>query len=363
METHLSVGIDIAKEKFDACIKEQPSPGHYLIKARRMFSNSPKGFEQFACWVQKAGKDKQSLFVMEATGVYYENLAWFLHEKGYRVFVELPNKVKHYFKSINLKTKTDRVDAAALARMGFERKIRQWIPPCPEIRQLRDLTRLLLSCQKDLNRFTSQLEAMEHAHGCSPVVVQMQRQQVEHTRKLIAQLKKQRRQMVKNNEPLKELIQRICTIKAIAFDTAVSILAETNAFLLFTSINQLISYAGLDVCHNQSGRHRGRSSISKKGNARIRAVLYMPALNAIRYNKPIKELYERIREKNPTASKKGVVAAMRKLLLFIYTICKKQTCFEQNHKWGDKAQKTRRATKRPAPSFLVKKSGSLTSHT
>ena len=62
----------------------------------------------------------------------------------------------------------------------------------------------------------------------------------------------------------------------------------------------------------------------------IRAVLYMPTLSAIRYNGTLKIFYERIMEKR-TIKKQGMVAVMRKLLIYIYTLWNNETVFVENY--------------------------------
>ena len=331
----LSVGIDIAMEKFDVCLKREDFLGHYAIKGSRIFPNTQEGFKELIFWTNKWIKPGDEVsFVMEATGVYYENLTYYLHDEGFVVYVELANKVKNYFKSLNIKTKTDKVDASILADMGFERRLKKWVPMSHYYRDLRDITRLIASYQKDLNRAKSQLHAMNYAHNKNLLVLKMQQEHVSHCEELIEKLKEERRLLAGKDRELYDKIEKITTIKGVGFDTAVSIVCETNGFILFNNVRQVVSYAGLDVSHNQSGNHIGKSHISKKGNSHIRAVLYMPALSAIRYNAPIKALHERIKERNPNAKQKGVVAAMRKLLILIYTLWKKNEVYDKNYSWG-----------------------------
>ena len=92
---------------------------------------------------------------------------------------------------------------------------------------------------------------------------------------------------------------------------------------MFESIRQVVSYAGLDVVMKESGKFKGKTKISKKGNARIRQCLFMPAMSAIQHNDKIKDLYWRIRERNPDIKRKGIVAGMRKLLILIFVLWKK----------------------------------------
>jgi transposase len=66
---------------------------------------------------------------MEAPGVYYKNLAYFLTDKERQAAVVLPTKMKHYAKTLETKSKTDRLDARAIFQFGLERPLSAWKPP------------------------------------------------------------------------------------------------------------------------------------------------------------------------------------------------------------------------------------------
>lgn len=78
---------------------------------------------------------------MEATGIYYEPLAYHLHRLNLQMIVILPNKAKYYAKSLNVKTKNDSMDARVLAIMRCMQKLQTWTPPKTIYRELRALTR------------------------------------------------------------------------------------------------------------------------------------------------------------------------------------------------------------------------------
>ena len=80
-------------------------------------------------------------FVVEATGVYYEELASFLADQQQLLSVLLPNKGKHFARSTELKSKTDQLDARLLCRLGLERALPAWQPPTLALRQRRALAR------------------------------------------------------------------------------------------------------------------------------------------------------------------------------------------------------------------------------
>ena len=114
------------------------------------------------------------------------------------------------------------------------------------------------------------------------------------------------------------------------FVTIIKVLAETNGFLLFKNIRQLVSYAGLDVVEKESGKYKGKTKISKKGNARLRTALYMPAMSASNHNKTLKTFYERVNESR-TIKRQGLIAVMRKLLILIYTLWNKDEEYVENY--------------------------------
>lgn len=110
--------------------------------------------------------------------------------------------------------------------------------------------------------------------------------------------------------------------------TAIAIIAETNGFALITSARQLTSYAGLDIIARQSGTEDPKHHISKKGNIHIRKALYFPAMVSTRFNPQVKDLYGRICQRNPKVKMIGITAAMRKMLILVYTLWKSDQIYD-----------------------------------
>jgi len=113
--------------------------------------------------------------------------------------------------------------------------------------------------------------------------------------------------------------------------TVAVVIAETNGFSWFTSRRQVVKYSGYDVVEDQSGKRRGKTKISKKGNAHIRRALYFPAINLATYNvKPFVDKYERIFERS-RIKMKGYTALQKDLLLMLFTLWKKDQKFDPNY--------------------------------
>jgi len=330
-ELKSSVGIDISKDSFEVCIKQLVSE-RVVIKATHSFQNSFKGFDDFLKWTLR--KVSSPIFVMETTGVYHEDLTHFLYSNDQKVSVVLANKMKHFAKSLNIKTKTDKADAQMIAQYGLERQLEWWQPMMPQMKNLRDLCRERLSLKKDLVRSKCQVHALKHAHSTLDVVLQLKEQQIEFLEKNIQIIENEIIRITEQDMEFSQRVKNIETIKGLRLLTIVTVLCETNGFAQFNNIRQVVSYAGLDIAERQSGLFKGKTRISKKGNSRIRECLYMPALSATSYNEHIKALYQRVIERNPTIKRKGVIAGMRKLLVLIFVLWKKNEAYNLEYNWN-----------------------------
>ncbi|OAV69783.1 Transposase IS116/IS110/IS902 family protein [Bacteroidales bacterium Barb6XT] len=198
-----------------------------------------------------------------------------------------------------------------------------WQPTSLNYKELRDLCRELSSIKKDLTRAECQLHAMEHPHHKNARVTALKTRQIEFYTQAMEEIETEIRKLVEEDGELKEKVDRITKVKGLGLITVVIVLCETNGFRLFNNIRQAVSYAGPDVVLKESGKFKGRTRISKKGNAAIRQCLFMPALSAANHNKNMQTFYARIVEKTPQAKRKAIVACMRKLLTPYFCVMEK----------------------------------------
>ena len=323
-----SVGIDVAKQEFKVCISVIDQQQNVTVKATSSFGNSNNGFAEFRKWIKKHHKESLPIyFLMEATGIYHEHLAWFLFKNDYLVSVVLPNKAKKYIQGLGIKSKNDKIDARGLAKMGAEQSLPLWKPISKEIYKLRSLTRLHedLSVQRSSlnNRLKSLDYTMFELKDSKKVLTKL----ITAIDKQLADLENKIKEAIGLDANLKGKYEKISKIKGVGLMTFAVTVAETNGFELFTNIPQLTSYAGYDVMENQSGNFRGTSRISKKGNAHLRRVLHMPAFNVVKHEPEFKAFFNRIYEKT-NIKMKGYVAVQRKLLTLIYTLWKKNVEYQ-----------------------------------
>ena len=327
-----TVGIDISYKKFDARFGTIDTLQQNTLSPSKSFKNSPAGFKLFLRWLKKliVSQDIPLIFVMEATGVYYEHLAHFLLHHGYQVAVVLPNKIKNYAKSLESKSKTDPLDAAAITRFGLERQLTLWTPPTETLKALHALSREYHALKSTITEIKNQRHALVSSFQPLASTLKRKQQHITLLEKQVTQIEQELRDLVESDTTLSERVENICTVKGLGFMTVVSVLAETQCFKLVTKQKQLASYAGYDVVFNDSGIKRGKTSISKKGNKFLRNAVFMPALSAIRHNPQMKAFYQRLVAKGKN-KKLALIAVARKLLLLIYSLWKSNSVYDPNY--------------------------------
>ena len=325
-------GIDISKDSFTVCFGTVDDTFNQRISKSFTFENNKKGFKTLIKSVNNIdvfrSEDKTIpvWFVVEATGVYYENLAYFLAENNFPVSVILPNKTKNFFKTLKNKSKTDSLDAEGLTQYGLQTQLEQWKAPSPIFKELKELTRELDGVTTMIVQIKNKLHAKEHSHNANEKTMNRLNQQISFFIKQQKLIEKQIKELVRSDKDLDDRLKKVITARGVGFKTAVSVIAETNGFDLIQNQRQLTSYAGYDPKQNQSGLFKGKTTISKKGNKFLRNAVYLPAITATRCNEPLKALYKRlcILKNN---KKVALIAVARKLLILIYTLWKKNESF------------------------------------
>ena len=117
---------------------------------------------------------------------------------------------------------------------------------------------------------------------------------------------------------------KLLAIKGVGLITVAGFLAEVGDIRRFDSPKQIQKLAGLEVKENSSGKHHGRSSISKRGRKRLRKILFQVMLPMIQNNSEFGEIYQYFttRQKNPLKGKQAIVAAGCKLIRVFYAVLK-----------------------------------------
>lgn len=327
-----AVGIDVAQNELVVCLGRLTDDLCSDLYAHKVFSNKKKGFDDLVKWVnQNTDTDVPVQFVMEATGVYHESLAYYLYDLKCSLSIVLPNKISNYFRTLDVKTSTDKTASEAIARFTLERRLDNWQRPSPIYKKLRQLTR-------ERDQLVQQRTAAKNQLHAETSEAEPNQSSVKRLTKLITFLSNQIKEiqveltaMINKNSDLKMVVKRLCTLPGIGILTAATILGETNGFELIRNKKQLVSYAGLDVREKQSGTSvKGKPRISKKGNRFLRKAMHLPALTAIRHEERFKQIFARIVGKHGVKMK-AVVPIQRKLLELAYILFKNNTTYDKEY--------------------------------
>lgn len=326
-----AIGIDCAKDDFDASYGKYYEDSEVEITDRKKCSNNVQGFEKLDQFIAKASvKDIPLVIVMEATGVYHEKLACHLCDKGFNVSVVLPQRAKFFMKTLKTKTVTDKEASKGLTVMGLEKKLDCWQKPDPVLNVLKQLTREREQVQKSSSQIKNQLHAEQAGAWPNTKSIKRMNQLLKMYQKQIKEIENDIDDILKSTPELLKKINHITTIPGIGKLTVVTVIAEANGFNLIRNKKQIVSYAGYDVVEKTSGTSvRSKTHISHRGNRHIRRAMHMPALSAIRHTPQNKELFKRLVSKHGIKMK-GVVAVQRKLLVLIYTLWKNEEDYDES---------------------------------
>lgn len=320
-----TIGIDVSKLKLDCLwLKDRLTD---KVKTR-VFANTAKDHQAFIAWAQQHTKQPiESIdFVMEATGVYHERLAYALYEAGAQVYVVNPAKVHHYAKSFGPRTKTDKHDSKILAQYGETHVLRVWQPEPEKVRQLKALIARLDAVNHDRQREKNRLEKAEVAQVCGEITHSI------HT--VLSHLEDEKTRLeglinthIDQHPDLKQDRQLLESIPGVGPVVSRMMTAVIRS-RCFHSAAQCAAYLGLVPIERQSGTSlKLRPRLSKAGDAKVRAKLYMAAVVSIQYNPDIKRQYERLL-KNGKTKMSALGAAMRKLVQICFGVLKHQIPYQ-----------------------------------
>jgi transposase len=321
---HAVVGVDVSKTKLDVALL-------FNEKVRsKVVENSPAGFKELLEWI---GKSKASMaelhFCMEATGVYYEALAFAMHQAGHMVSVVNPACIKGFGHSENIRNKNDAIDAGLIARYCARMTPALWSPPPLEQRQLRAWG-LRVQALKDIRQ---QEENRLEAHTISGMedVAKHVKEHISWLDSEIRKLEKEIDDHIDRHPDLKRDAELIGSIPGIGATTVARLLGQLGDIRRFENAKAFAAFLGVTPKQRSSGTSlKGRTMISRTGNSALRAALFMPSLVARRHNPILNRFAERLLETG-MAKKAVICAVMHKLTHLIYGVIRTGTPFDANY--------------------------------
>lgn len=281
-------------------------------------------------------KKTQHLQVLvEATGVYYLDVAIIAHELGAQVMVINPRAAHHFAKALNQRSKTDKLDAQMLLECLMRMPFQAWEPPPKAWRQLRSYGRFLVQLTEAGAADRHRLHALLHTPD-SPAFLRTElKRKVATNDKRIARVRAQAIALIRADDYLAKRFECLVTIKGVAETAAVSILSELVTLPETLSSRACVSHAGLDVRLFESGTSVHKAArISKHGNKYLRRALYHPAMSAASHDPGAKAFKERLVGRGRKKMQANV-AIMRKMLTAAWAIMRHPEPYDSTRLYAD----------------------------
>lgn len=313
-------GVDVSKQTLQLSVW---SPEGEWIVAGNEEPNNEEGFCRLA--QQLGNLEGTGCLGLEATGGYEEPLMiWFSESTEIPVTRLNPYQVKSFGKAKLLRAKTDPVDAKTIAHFMSVQRPEPSEPPNTTRHEIRKRARHL----DHLKDRRAQAKTYKESLDDSLLEDQVE-ETIRHYDRQIEQLERQLEDDVKTNEQIQKTVEYVASITSVGDYTARGLILEMKDGLQPERIDPKteVAHSGIAPEIKQSGKWKGKSKMSKTGNARIRKLLYFPTLNAINHNPVIKRYYEKLMSKGKKKMV-AVVACMRKLLHLVVGVIKNQTHFD-----------------------------------
>lgn len=297
------VGIDVSKATLDVYL--EPSGQRWSS------ANHQSGIAQL---VDKLKVFEIALVVLEATGGLEQAVAQALFQAGIGVVVTNPRQIRDFARAIGKLAKTDRIDAQVLARYG--QAVR------PQVRALasqaaRDLQQSVLRRQQLVEMISAERNRSSIAKSPS-AKIQIDRH-IEWLNEEVKQLDEQIQAQLDQSQQWQQqqqILQSVPGVGRVTARTLIALLPELGQL----SRQQIAALVGVAPMNCDSGTMRGKRFVMG-GRATVRAVLFMAALVATRWNSTIAEFYDRLLAQGK-AKKVALVACMRKLLVMLNAMLK-----------------------------------------
>lgn len=299
-------GIDVSARKLDvACLKDTPPA------QTGQFEQSPNGHRQLVAWLKKR---RVEAVVLEATGIYYLDVAVALQAAGLAVSVINPRSARHFAQALLERSKTDRIDAEMLAEYARRMDLTPWQPPAANRLALRDLARrvnqLIGMRTAEKNRLHA-LRAQQHSDAALREDVEMHIAELDRR---IERLVNSACEVINQDVELAGDYAAMTAAKGIAQASAVAILGELCVLPADLRAAQVSRQAGLDVRQAESGSSlKSPGRLSKAGNAYLRAAVHMPSLCLVQHD-PIARAHYQALIGRGKKKMQALCAIQRKLL-------------------------------------------------
>ena len=327
------VGIDISKLKLDVVLIHGESSGsseHFIVE------NTQKGVKEIVSHLLKKKIDVgQTLFCFENTGVYTYPLSYYFSQKGFDYWIVPAIEIKRS-KGIS-RGKNDKTDAKDIAMYSVRNvdKLRLSSMAEMEIQQLKLLFTEREKVMKSIHLFESSKENIGFtSKEVYKMVNSINSKTINHLKKSLKELEAKMKEIIKNHTVLNQQFKLIQSVPGVGQQTAIYFLISTKGFNAFDSARKFSCYAGVAPFEYSSGSSiKGRTKVNHLADKKIKSLLQMCALSAIKCDPQLKEYYNKKKEQGK--NKMLVLNNIRcKIIGRIFAVINRQTPYINTYKFA-----------------------------
>jgi transposase len=310
-------GVDISKKTVDISLLYQQQISH------KQFVNDINGMKELMQWLNALKTDAdETLFCMEATGLYCFTLTHFLAKKSIDVWIEHAAKIK---KSTALERgKNDKVDSKRIAIYAskFTERLRLWKPMDITIEKIKHLASLRDRLVETQKRLITPIKEFEEVGNTSmaKLLGKTIKKSIDAIDKDLKTVEASIIEIVNADDNLKQLYRIITSVIGIGFVTAVNLIVHTQGFSILNDTRKLACYCGVAPFEYSSGTSvRGRTKVHFMANKKLKCNLHMASLSAVKLDVDLRRYYER--KVAEGKSKMSVLNAVKNKLLARVIAC------------------------------------------
>ena len=327
------VGTDVSKLTLDMSIISKGMEVHCT-----QIANTKKAIDT---WFKKMSNATgisvtNTLFCMEFTGIYNYHLVEYLDNKAAKMWIMPGAQLKHG-KGMD-RGKSDKADAKKIALYGFTHphEVRLWKQPRLVIKQLRTLIKNREGIIKTRHQYERRLKESKGLVDKKELAITKKYCQpmLDLVAKQIKEIDKEIKELIATDEKLNELSGYIQSVDGVGIVTAAEMIVTTNEFENYDDAKKLACHCGVVPFKKESGTSiKGRASVSHKANKKMKRLLHLAALSAIKVKGEFKQYYERKKAEGKHVM--SVLNAIRnKLVLRIFACVKNKRFYEKNYQYS-----------------------------
>lgn len=306
------IGVDVASRKLD--ISDSDNALSPVV-----VNDEAKIVQQIA---SKIRNPSETIVVCEGTGGYEDYLVDVMHDHGVNVAVVNPRQVRDFAKGHGLLEKTDKIDAAIIAKFAKDVHVHPRQPPTPEEKHLRAVFRrriqLVALEQQEKNRL---------ARVNDPFVCELVEASVKTIKTELKLINKTIEQLLKERAKTDRRIDIWRSTEGVGVITVAMLVCELRE-IGNLSRGAIAKLVGLAPMSDQSGT-KDKKRHPRGGRSACRCVLYMAALSASQHNPKLKAFYNKLLKKGKP-KKVALIAVARKLLTILNEMARHDRSWDPN---------------------------------